>query len=34
VHHVLHIHTHKIIALIRCIDIVGALLNFLKRCAK
>jgi hypothetical protein len=29
-HHVLHVHIHKIIALIRCIDIGGALLDFIK----
>jgi hypothetical protein len=34
VYHVLHIHTYKIIALIECIDIGGALLDFLERCAK
>jgi hypothetical protein len=27
VHHVLHVHTHKIVALVGCIDIGGALLD-------
>jgi hypothetical protein len=30
VHHVLHVHTYKIIALIRCIDIGGAHMDFIK----
>jgi hypothetical protein len=34
VHHVLHVHTHKIVVLIGCIDIGAALLDFLERCAK
>jgi hypothetical protein len=34
VHHIIHVHTHKIVALIRYIDIGGGLLDFLEKCAK
>jgi hypothetical protein len=34
VHHVIYVHTHKFVALIRCIDIGGALLDFLEKCTK
>jgi hypothetical protein len=34
VHHVIHVHTHKIVTLIGCIDIGGALLDLLEKCAK
>jgi hypothetical protein len=33
-HHVLHVLTHKIVALIGCINIGGAPLDFLEKCAK
>jgi hypothetical protein len=34
VHQVIHVHTHKIVALIECIYIGRALLDFLKKCVK
>jgi hypothetical protein len=34
VNHVIHVHIHKIVVLIGCIDTGGALLDFLEKCAK
>jgi hypothetical protein len=31
---VIHVHTYKIVALIGCIDLGGALFDFLEKCAK